>query len=473
MQENRRSKFMKSATICLPKGKFFFSRDRKFYHTFVRLALLIILQNIFTFTVNIADNLMLGTYRQAAMSGATAINQIQYIVQGVLATALGQGISMVGSQYWGKRQTDPIQTLTGTALKVGLTAGAALTVFAFAAPRTMAGIFTSDPEIIDQAVQYLSIIRYSYLFFITTSLLLAALRSVQIVGIAFKLTIMTLIVNVGINYCLIFGKFGFPEMGIRGAAIGTLTARIAEFVVLLIYMKKSQKIPFRMKLSLLFRKDRHLAGSYLRAAVPYMISQIIFCGATAMQTAIFGHLSADAIAANSIANTMMQYCKLIPVGAGVAAGVLIGEAVGKKKWDELRAYVHSLQIIFLMMGILASVIFFIISHLLIGLYQLSPGAIVYAKQMILILGIILIGIGYQVPCLTGIISGGGDSGFVMKNDMIYAGCFTIPIGLIGALVFHLGVVPLVILMNFDQIMKCLTNTLKVQSYSWIKIWADN
>ena len=157
---------MKSEKLYIPKGNTFFTRDRQFYRAFFKLALLIIFQNIFTYTVNIADNIMLGSYSQASLSGAAAINQIQFVVQAVIASALGQGISIVGSQYWGKNETDPIQTLTGIALKIGLAAGAVLTIAALISPRSLATIFTYDEVILEQAVQYLQIIRFTYLFFI-------------------------------------------------------------------------------------------------------------------------------------------------------------------------------------------------------------------------------------------------------------------------------------------------------------------
>lgn len=461
---------MKSEKLYIPKGNTFFTRDRQFYRAFFKLALLIIFQNIFTYTVNIADNIMLGSYSQASLSGAAAINQIQFVVQAVIASALGQGISIVGSQYWGKNETDPIQTLTGIALKIGLAAGAVLTIAALISPRSLATIFTYDEVILEQAVQYLQIIRFTYLFFICTNILYATLRSMQIADIAFKLSIMTLLINVGINNCLIFGKFGLPELGIQGAAMGTLIARIAEFFVLLIYIAKSKRMPFQFSMHKLLQKDEMLRRNYLKVTCPCIISMALFSGATAMQTAIFGHLDSDAIAANAMTNTMYQYCKIIPIGASSAAGALIGKSVGNREWNKLREYVNSLQFIFIGIGLIAAVLFVLISHVLLGFYSLTPTAISYAKQMFVVLGFIVIASGYQSPCLMGIIGGGGDSRFVMLNDILYAGCFTVPVCLISAFIFHLGVIPLVILMNIDQVFKCITNGIKVNRYTWIKIW---
>ena len=129
--------------------------------------------------------------------------------------------------------------------------------------------------------------------------------------------------------------------------------------------------------------------------------------------------------------------------------------------------------IFLGIGIVSAVLFVIISNLLLGFYNLTPAATEYAKQMIEVLTVIIIASGYQSPCLIGIIGGGGDSKFVMMNDIFYAGCFTIPLCLLGAFVFNFGVITLVILMNIDQVIKCLSNGIKVNRYTWVKIWTQD
>ena len=108
-------------------------------------------------------------------------------------------------------------------------------------PYQVVGIFTTDRPIIEAGVSYLNVIRFTYLFFAITQILLATMRSVETVKIAFQLSVMTFFVNCGINYVLIFGHFGAPELGIVGAAIGTLTARIMEIIVLIFYIKKKDK----------------------------------------------------------------------------------------------------------------------------------------------------------------------------------------------------------------------------------------
>ena len=456
--------------IQIPKSEHFFTHNKNFYQTFFRLMLILAFQNIITYTVNVADNLMLGSYSQSALSGAAAVNQIQFVLQQVIGLGFGQGLVILGSQYWGQKKSEPIQILTGIALKIGLVVGILLFACAFFMPERMISIFTDVPSVAEQALLYLSIIKYTYLFFVVTSLLLASLRSVQVVKIAFLLSVMTVFINVSINYCLIFGQFGFPEMGIKGAAIGTLIARIVELMVLLSYIRRSKAIPFTYQLRKLCKKDPLLLKDYWKVTFPCVISEALFAGSIAMQTAIFGHLDTDAIAANAVTNTMFQYCKMVPLAAAAASSVLIGMAVGKKDWKNIRAYVHSLQLVYLGIGISCSLILICISRVVLQFYDLTPAAEVYARQMFWIMTVIIVASSYQMPCLTGIIPGGGDSAFVMLNDVCYAGCFTIPVCLIAAFVFHLGILPLFFLMNVDQLLKCITNGIKTNSYTWVKRW---
>ena len=213
----------------------YFARDRVFYHTLFRLILVVSLQNILAYSVNVADNIMLGSYSQAALSGAATVNQVQFLVQQI-TIAMGDAMVMLNAQYRGKGDVDPIRCITGITLKTGLAFGLLVLLITALLPHQLLGLFTSDPEIIHAGVEYLSILKYSYLFYVLTTILIAFLRSLEVVTISFAVSLMSLIVNVAINYTLIFGHFGFPELGLKGAAIGTLTARILELTVVVLYV---------------------------------------------------------------------------------------------------------------------------------------------------------------------------------------------------------------------------------------------
>lgn len=155
-----------------------------------------------------------------------------------------------------------------------------------AVSRSNVRLFTSDVAILSEAGSYLQIIKYTFLLYLVTQVLLSALRSVETVRIAFVISCVSLVVNVSINYILIYGRFGFPELGIRGAAIGTMLSRCLEFLIVLIYVAKIDK---KLKLfsdRAVFHIDRLLRSDYVKVAVPVFISGMLWAISVPMQTAI-------------------------------------------------------------------------------------------------------------------------------------------------------------------------------------------
>lgn len=200
---------------------------KNFYRNFLKLCSMLVLQNVVTLSVNLADNIMLGAFSETALSGVTTVNQVQFVFQQLLM-ALGDGLVIFGSQYWGKKETEPVRKISAWAMRTGIFIALILFLLASFFPRQLLGLFTTDQTIIEAGLSYLAIIRFTYFFFAVTQILLATLRCVEIAGIAFGLSVMTLVINCSINWILIYGHFGAPRMGAAGAAVGTLTARIPE-----------------------------------------------------------------------------------------------------------------------------------------------------------------------------------------------------------------------------------------------------
>ena len=300
--------------------------NKTFYYSFFSIYAALVLQNVITLSVNLADNMMLGAYSETSLAGVAAVNQIQFVFQQILM-ALGDGLVIFCSQYWGKKQTEPMKKIAATAMHAGLVVALLLFVLVSLFPFQAVGVFTTDRHIIEEGVQYLNIIRFTYLFFAVTQLLLAALRSVEVVKIAFGLSIMTFFINCGINYVLIYGHFGAPEMGTAGAAVGTLTARIAECAVLILYIAKKEKnLNLRLKDYLSF--DKVLCRDYFKITAPMVVVQSLWGVNTALQTVILGHMTSAAIAANSAASTLFLMVKSTAVGAASTASIIIGKTIG-------------------------------------------------------------------------------------------------------------------------------------------------
>ena len=432
-----------------------FTRDRNFYKTLFHLMMIVVFQNIIAYSINMADNLMLGMYSQSSLSGVATVNQIQFLLQ-QMTLAIGDTLVIIASQYWGQKKTKPIRTFTGIILT---------TLF----PREILMLFTKKESYIIQGMDYLSLIRFTYPLFVLSTILMAALRSVETVSIALKVSILSLIVDISINYTLIFGKFGFPEMGTKGAAVGTLIARILELVIVVIYLIfADHKLKLFCKDFFHFTKEAF--SRFFKILWPSFLSNTLWALATPIQTGILGRLSADAIAANSVSTTMFQYLKVITIGEASASAVLIGTTIGEGKGTtKVKEYSKTLQVIYLIIGSVLGFSLFFLRIPLLSLYDLTQNAYQMADQILIILSIVMVGMSYQMPTGIGIIKGGGDVKYMMYLNLISTWAIVMPLSFLGAFVWKLPVPMVVLLLNSDQLFKCIPTYLYVKKDKWIKV----
>ena len=430
------------------------------------MMLTIALQNIVAYSVNMADNLMLGTYGQDALSGAAIVNQIFFMVQ-QFAISIGNTLVALAAQYWGQNRVSPIRSLTGIALKLGIYVSAALIILCQIIPVPILKIFTSAPSILAQGEIYLRLVSWTFLLFIITQTLMAALRAVQTVRISFTVSLVSLIVNVVFNYILIFGKLGLPEMGIAGAAIGTIIARSVELIIILIYLlKKDEKLSLFSKD--LFAKNPLLRKDFTKVYIPIMCATVLWGVSVPMQTSILGHLSDNAIAANSVATTFYQYLKVIVIAMSSASAVMIGTAIGKGEMNRIKSDARTLSCIDVAIGLILGLALVLLRKPLLSFYDLNSEAIEMASNLIAIMGLVMVGMSYQMPVSFGIFQGGGDGQFTMKMNLISTWCIVMPLSFAAAFWWKLPVEWVVIVIQSDQIFKCLPTFIHFRKYGWMK-----
>lgn len=448
----------------------FFTKDRKFYQTFFRLMIVVALQNLVAYSVNMLDNIMLGSYSQCALSGAATVNQIFFIVN-QLALSIGNALVAMCSQYWGKREIEPVKNLTGVALTISFIIAVAIVGVCSLMPEQLLRIFTTSPEIIKEGKIYLGILKWTFILFMISNLLISMLRSVETVKISFVISVVSLIVNGCINYTLIFGRFGFPEMGIKGAAIGTLVARTIELLIVVVYIWKMDK-KVRLFGDHLIRltfalENRKMWGAYMKVALPIICSGMIWAVSVPMQTAILGHLSSDAIAANSVSSTFFQYLKVIVIAISSASAVVIGKDIGEGDIERVKSDGRTLSVIDISIGIVLAVVLFLLRKPLLSMYRLTDTAAVLADHFIMIMSVVMIGMSYQMPVSVGIIQGGGDTRFSMYMNLISTWGIVMPLSFFAAFVWKLPVEMVVIAVQSDQLFKGIPVFFRFRSYKWI------
>ena len=444
-----------------------FTKDRNFYRSFAVLCLTLMLEQVVILSVNLADNIMLGRYSESALSGVAAVNQIQFVLQQIVF-GVSSGMIVLGSQYWGQKRTGEIRMLSSIAMRAALGVAIALFIAVSLFPEQTLRLFTRDAAIVAEGVAYLKIIRFTYLFFAASSILLGTMRVVESVQIALRVSLLSLVLNCSINYVLIYGRFGAPEMGVRGAAIGTLAARIVELFVFAWYVfVRDRRVS--MQPSDFLSADREMACDFFRVASPVILTQTLWGLANALQTVILGHMSAVAIAAQSISSNVFLLLKVASVGASSAAAILIGKAIGEgKDLSVLKEYTRTLQALFVAIGLVLGAALMIIRVPLLRVYNISDETRALANAYMIIQSVVLVTMSYQMPTNGGIIRGGGDTRFVMILDLISIWGIVLPFSCLAAFVWRLSPIIVIILLNSDQVFKCVPAFIRVNSYKWIK-----
>ena len=442
------------------------TRDRGFYKSFITLTLALMAEQAVILSVNLADNVMLGAYSESALSGVAAVNQIQFVLQ-QLVYGISNGMIVLGSQYWGQKRLGEIRQLTAIGMRFSL----ALTIALFAAvslfPEAAVRLFTPHAPIVEEGVKYLQIMRWSYMVFGLTTIMLGSLRIVESVKIALRVSILSLAINVSINFLLITGRWGFPELGVRGAAIGTLAARIVEFGVVARFLFAREK-RLALKPHDLMHIDRDMLRDYVRVSTPVILAAAMWGVSNAAQTMILGHMDKSAIAAQSISNTLYQLLKVMSVGSASAASILIGKTVGAGDMGKVREYTRTLQLCFVGIGLALAALFAGIGYPLLGMYRIADETRRMARAFLAIQAVTMFTMSYQMPVNAGIIRGGGDTGFIMILDIVSIFFITLPLASLGAFVWHLSPIVVTFILNSDQIFKCVPAFLRVNSYKWVR-----
>lgn len=443
--------------------------DKTFYRTFAILTLSLALQNLLTYSVNLADNIMLGRFSQDALSGASLCNQLQFFLQ-MLVQGVGEGVVVLGARYWGKKDLKPIPDIIGAGLRFGVSIAAVLFVLALLFPTQIIRLMTNDPVIMEQAVQYLQIICFTYVIFALTNMLTASLRSIGIVKIGYIISTSTLCINICLNYVLIYGHFGAPALGVRGAAIATLVSRTVELLIV-IWFLKFREHTLRLNWRKLLFIDTSYIRDYIHVSLPMLVTQTMWGASSIIQTAILGNMenAAMVVPANSISVLVFQILSVVGYGAASAAAIMTGRTLGEGHKERIDQTAFTFQIMFCIIGVFTGLIILLSRGPVLQIYNtLSPEAAELTRQFITVLAITSVGTCYQMAADCGILRAGGDTKFAMWNNIVFVWLICLPCAALSAFVFHFSPVVVFFCLKMEQLGKCPVIFLRVRSKKWIK-----
>ena len=443
-----------------------FVRDKEFYKTLVAYALPIALQQLITVGVNMADNIMLGQLGEAPMSGATLANNFITIFQ-IMCMGLGMGASVLVSRFFGMKDKLNMKRSVNIMYRLLFVVATCFAVATALFPAGIMRLFTTEQDVILQGTGYLLIsIPCYYLngYAVTSSIML---RSVGKANIPLLSSCCSFFINIFFNWVFIFGKLGAPQMGVNGAALGTLIARVVEFSVIMGFLLfMDTNIGFRIKDLTLSVKE--LVGEYIRISIPVLISDTLLGLGNSAVAAVMGHIGATFVAANSITTVVMSLATVVIQGISQASCTITGITLGKGEVEKAREQGNTFAALGFIIGGFGCVLILAISDLVVGAYKITPETAELARDL---MHAVAITIWFQAAnsILTkGTLRGGGDTKFLMVADIIFLWVCSIPLGALTGLVLKWPGFWVFIMLRIDQFIKCFVCVIRLKSGKWIK-----
>ncbi len=439
---------------------------KQFYKNVLWLVLPLALQNLINVGVTAADVFMLGKVSEEALSGASLGGQVQFIMM-LIFFGLTSGASVLTAQYWGKKDIRSIEKVLGMALKIALVVSALFTVVTFFFAKEIMNIYSSDALVVEEGVKYLKIVCFSYILFGITMVYLNTMRSLERVIISTFVYACSLLVNVVLNAIFIFGLLGAPAMGIKGAAIATLIARISELVIVIIYDRGFNKV-LKFKLSFLFEKDKALFKDFIVFSIPVVINELMWGLGTSTNTGILGNLGKSVSAASSVAQTTRQLATVVSFGIASAAAILVGKTIGENKEKMAKIYAKRFIWLSVISGIAGALVILLVRPILLNVLDFQSLTKEYMSMMMYVLAVFVIGQAINTTIVVGILRAGGDTKFGLFLDVGIMWGISILAGFLAAFVFKLPVHIVYMLLMSDEIIKIPISLWRFRTYKWLK-----
>lgn len=445
----------------------FLVKDRNFYKVLFSITLPIAAQNFITFTVSLADSLMLGKVGEVALSGANLANQLFFILM-IVTFGVTSAAMVFASQYWGKDDVYSMKRVITIMLRLAAVISLVASALAICIPETVMSWYSDDPEVIEAGASYLRIIGWAYPFYSITNAMASVLRSAHIVKISIFIYLSSLIVNVSLNWVLIFGNLGAPELGVRGAAIATSVARVVEFIILIIYLSFfEKKIHYTFKD--LFVPVKDYLEAFLKTGAPVVMNEAIWSIGTSVLSMIIGHISTEFVSANSIANIIWQCVWVVISGMGNATSVVIGNAVGRG--EDKKLILNKAKTIVLLsaaMGIVSAGILLIIRGPVINFYEVSAATKALAYDLIVSYALVIVLQAMSMQYVVGIFRGGGDTKTAAIVDVFFLWTVAIPLGAFTGLVLGWAPPFVYLMLRSDELLKNIIGFFRLRSGKWIR-----
>ena len=438
---------------------------KEFYKELMALAIPLGLQNLLVALVGATDALMLGRLTQDAVAAVSLANQISFVMNLFIGAVISGGGVLI-AQYWGKGDRRIVKNLFCTIIKYVFGIALLFFLLAFFMPRTLMGIYTSDPELIRIGAGYLKIVSFSYLF---NSVAQCYYLLMKISGKAAKsvaISVMTVVVDVVLDLFLIYGLAGVPALGANGSAYSTIAVEAAALLWCILESYRKDGIHLDWQGMTWF--SAAIFKDFIRIAMPVLASCLAWGLGFSMHSLIMGHLGSDAAAAASITGVAQELVACLCKGVTSGTGVIVGALLGRNELEKAKLYGKEFWKVAIWMGFVNIALLVVVGPVMTVFFVLTETARRYLIWMLVFSALYMFAFSLNNVIVCGIFPAGGDSGYDAVSVVISMWCFALPLALIGAFLLKLPVMPVYIIMCSDEIIKVPWLYPRYKKYIWLR-----
>lgn len=442
------------------------NEKREFYRRVTALVIPMALQNLMNVAVQSADVVMLGRVGEKALSASSLGGQVNFILS-LFLFGLTSGASVLCAQYWGKKDTRSIETITGICLRFSILIGLAVTAFTAAFPGVIMKVLTSDSEVRALGIQYLRAVCLSYVLMTFTNVYLNIMRSMERVVISTVVCGVSLLTNIVGNALLIYGIGPFPRLGVTGAAVATVIARLVECLMVLAHNRWKNNL-IHVRPGLLFVKNHLLLQDFFKISGPVVLNELLWGVGMSATAAILGQLGSAAASANAIVQVVRQLSTVVSFGIASATAIIVGKAIGEGKKELAREYGGRFLKIICVSGVVGSLVVLIVRPIVMAVMELTPTAREYLSVMMLLLALYVWFQAFNTLVVVGIFRGGGDTrfGLVVESVGLWGG--SVLLGALAAFLFRLPTPVVFVFILIDEYVKFPLIVYRYRTYKWLQ-----
>ena len=446
-------------------------REPGFYRNIAALALPIVLQNLVTSTLAMADTFMVGLLGEVPMAGLTLSNIPFYALQ-MFFFGVQSGSAVLISQYWGKGDRRAINRILGLSWLVVSLVSALFSVVLLAGPERFMGLFSNDPAAVDVAARYGRIVCVSYILNGITLVYVGAHRSMENPKLGLYMLSASMLTNTFLNWVFIFGNLGAPQMGVEGAAVATLISRCVELAIMFAHIVRSRH--FVVELPVLLCPGRDTAVKLFTYATPVILNETLWGIGTGLYPTIMGHMenSTEVLAAFTVAGNIEKLALVALIGLASTASIVIGREIGAGRRKTVYDVGLALNVLSVITGILVGCIMLALSWTLVPryifpLFQLSDSTTRIALIMLTMIAVMMAPRAFNFTNIVGVLRGGGDVRAATVIDLLPLWVVSIPAAALFGLVLKWGVFWVYVGISLDQLVKFFIGIWRLRSGEWI------